>query len=56
MLLSQVLFDSSSSRHGYDDTSVGGTGIVHQAPAFGEDDYRVCLFHNILPKGFNFFF
>lgn len=20
-----------------------GTGIVHQAPAFGEDDYRVCL-------------
>lgn len=20
-----------------------GTGIVHQAPAFGEDDYRVCV-------------
>jgi isoleucyl-tRNA synthetase len=23
-------------------TSENGTGIVHQAPAFGEDDYRVC--------------
>lgn len=20
-----------------------GTGIVHQAPGFGEEDYRVCL-------------
>ena len=27
-----------------------GTGIVHQAPAFGEDDYRVCLHHNIIEK------
>ena len=26
-------------------TSDSGTGIVHQAPAFGEDDYRVCLAH-----------
>ena len=24
-----------------------GTGIVHQAPAFGEDDFRICRAHNI---------
>ena len=24
-----------------------GTGIVHQAPAYGEDDFRVCLAHGI---------
>ena len=28
-----------------------GTGIVHQAPAFGEDDYRVCIAHGIIHKG-----
>ena len=27
-----------------------GTGIVHQAPAFGEDDYRVCLEQGIIDK------
>lgn len=27
-----------------------GTGIVHQAPAFGEDDYRVCTTHGIINK------
>lgn len=27
-----------------------GTGIVHQAPYFGEDDFRVCLSHNIIKK------
>jgi isoleucyl-tRNA synthetase len=32
-------------------TEEGGTGIVHQAPAFGEDDYRTCLAHNICTKG-----
>jgi tRNA synthetases class I (I, L, M and V) len=32
-------------------TEEGGTGIVHQAPAFGEDDYRVCLLHGIVSKG-----
>lgn len=32
-------------------TDDAGTGIVHQAPAFGEDDYRVCLVHNIIKKG-----
>lgn len=27
-----------------------GTGVVHQAPAFGEDDYRICLANNIINK------
>ena len=29
-------------------TEESGTGIVHQAPAFGEDDQRVILEHGIL--------
>ncbi|KAI9297973.1 isoleucyl-tRNA synthetase [Neoconidiobolus thromboides FSU 785] len=28
-------------------TDDSGTGIVHQAPAFGEDDNRVCLSHGV---------
>jgi isoleucyl-tRNA synthetase len=32
-------------------TDDAGTGIVHQAPAFGEDDYRVCLGHGVITKG-----
>eukprot|EP00977_Amphora_coffeiformis_P029408 scaffold40463_cov206-Amphora_coffeaeformis.AAC.5 len=32
-------------------TDDAGTGVVHQAPAFGEDDYRVCLAHGIIQKG-----
>eukprot|EP00554_Chaetoceros_debilis_P006576 CAMPEP_0194072646 /NCGR_PEP_ID=MMETSP0149-20130528/329_1 /TAXON_ID=122233 /ORGANISM="Chaetoceros debilis, Strain MM31A-1" /LENGTH=1167 /DNA_ID=CAMNT_0038752545 /DNA_START=98 /DNA_END=3601 /DNA_ORIENTATION=+ len=32
-------------------TDDAGTGIVHQAPAFGEDDYRVCLAHGVIIKG-----
>jgi isoleucyl-tRNA synthetase len=24
-------------------TDADGTGIVHQAPAFGEDDHRICI-------------
>ena len=32
-------------------TDDAGTGIVHQAPAFGEDDYRVCLAHGVIQKG-----
>jgi isoleucyl-tRNA synthetase len=32
-------------------TEEGGTGIVHQAPAFGEDDYRACLAAGIIAKG-----
>ncbi|EPZ35451.1 Rossmann-like alpha/beta/alpha sandwich fold domain-containing protein, partial [Rozella allomycis CSF55] len=27
-----------------------GTGIVHQAPAFGEDDFRVCLKNGIIKE------
>jgi len=32
-------------------TDDAGTGVVHQAPAFGEDDYRVCIKHGIVTKG-----
>eukprot|EP00471_Norrisiella_sphaerica_P002539 CAMPEP_0184484866 /NCGR_PEP_ID=MMETSP0113_2-20130426/6536_1 /TAXON_ID=91329 /ORGANISM="Norrisiella sphaerica, Strain BC52" /LENGTH=1166 /DNA_ID=CAMNT_0026866049 /DNA_START=171 /DNA_END=3671 /DNA_ORIENTATION=+ len=32
-------------------TDGNGTGIVHQAPAFGEDDYRVCLKNDIIKRG-----
>eukprot|EP01103_Thecamoeba_quadrilineata_P019088 TRINITY_DN7596_c0_g1_i1.p1 TRINITY_DN7596_c0_g1~~TRINITY_DN7596_c0_g1_i1.p1 ORF type:complete len:1151 (-),score=290.53 TRINITY_DN7596_c0_g1_i1:51-3503(-) len=28
-----------------------GTGIVHQAPAFGEDDFRVCLVNGVISTG-----
>lgn len=28
-------------------TTTDGTGIVHQAPAYGEDDFRVCKAHGI---------
>ncbi|RHZ86220.1 hypothetical protein Glove_53g30 [Diversispora epigaea] len=31
-------------------TDDSGTGIVHQAPAFGEDDYRVCIANNIITE------
>lgn len=34
-------------------TDSDGTGIVHQAPAFGEDDYRVCLRNDVIDKGEN---
>ncbi|PBK74518.1 hypothetical protein ARMSODRAFT_952170 [Armillaria solidipes] len=29
-------------------TSADGTGIVHQAPAFGEDDHRIAIAHDVL--------
>lgn len=32
-------------------TDDSGTGIVHQAPAFGEDDYRVCIKNGVVEKG-----
>jgi len=32
-------------------TNDSGTGVVHQAPGFGEDDYRVCLANGIIEKG-----
>ncbi|KAL1435963.1 hypothetical protein MTO96_010725 [Rhipicephalus appendiculatus] len=31
-------------------TAESGTGVVHQAPYFGEDDYRVCLSHGAITK------
>lgn len=31
-----------------------GTGIVHQAPFFGEDDYRVCLKSGVIGKEDNY--
>ena len=31
-------------------TDDAGTGIVHQAPAFGEDDYRVCMANGVIEK------
>jgi isoleucyl-tRNA synthetase len=31
-------------------TDSDGTGIVHQAPAFGEDDYRICLANCVIDK------
>ncbi|KAL2238548.1 isoleucine--tRNA ligase, cytoplasmic [Sesamum indicum] len=34
-------------------TDDSGTGVVHCAPAFGEDDYRVCMEHGIISKGEN---
>ncbi len=32
-------------------TSDTGTGIVHCAPGFGEDDYRVCVEHGLIEPG-----
>ncbi|ETN41061.1 isoleucine-tRNA ligase [Cyphellophora europaea CBS 101466] len=32
-------------------TKTDGTGIVHQAPSFGEDDYRVAQEHGIINSG-----
>ncbi|XP_027168182.1 isoleucine--tRNA ligase, cytoplasmic [Coffea eugenioides] len=34
-------------------TADSGTGIVHCAPAFGEDDYRVCMENHMITKGEN---
>lgn len=31
-------------------TEDSGTGIVHQAPYFGEDDYRVCLANGVIKR------
>jgi len=31
-------------------TNDSGTGVVHQAPAYGEDDFRVCLENKIISK------
>jgi len=31
-------------------TADAGTGIVHQAPAFGDDDHRVAIAHGVIRK------
>ncbi|XP_077211966.1 tRNA synthetase class I (I, L, M and V) family protein [Tasmannia lanceolata] len=45
---SEVAFRVVSDNYVSDDS---GTGVVHCAPAFGEDDYRVCIDSNIIHKG-----
>ena len=35
-------------------TADSGTGIVHNAPAFGEEDYNVCLRHGIIKEDSTF--
>ncbi|KAF6150031.1 hypothetical protein GIB67_002813 [Kingdonia uniflora] len=45
---SDVAFRVVSDNYVTDDS---GTGIVHMAPAFGEEDYRVCLENQIINKG-----
>ena len=42
------------AHHKYSDnyvTAESGTGVVHQAPGFGEDDFRVCQHYGIIKKG-----
>ena len=34
-------------------TSEKGTGVTHLSPAFGEDDFRVCLKHGILKQDYS---
>ena len=31
-------------------TAESGTGVVHQAPYFGEDDFRVCLSFDVISR------
>lgn len=47
MELSDTAFRVVSDTYVTDDS---GTGIVHNAPAFGEDDYRVCIENQIINK------
>ncbi|XP_042489506.1 isoleucine--tRNA ligase, cytoplasmic-like [Macadamia integrifolia] len=48
--LSDVAFRVVADNYVTDDS---GTGVVHCAPAFGEDDYRVCIENQIIKKGEN---
>lgn len=45
---SDVAFKVVADNYVTDDS---GTGVVHCAPAFGEDDYRVCLENKIIKVG-----
>jgi len=29
-------------------TNDAGTGVVHSAPGFGDDDYKICVKHGII--------
>ncbi|KAL0911232.1 hypothetical protein M5K25_019356 [Dendrobium thyrsiflorum] len=44
---SEVAFSVVADNYVTDDS---GTGVVHCAPAFGEDDYRVCIAAGIIQK------
>lgn len=46
--LSSVAFKVIADEYVKDDS---GTGVVHCAPAFGEDDYRVCLLAGVIDSG-----
>ena len=50
VLILCLFFPPSCGSDGYV-TSDSGTGIVHQAPGFGEDDFRVCQNYGIIKKG-----
>lgn len=45
MNCSETAFRVVSDNYVTDDS---GTGVVHCAPAFGEDDYRVCVASGIM--------
>lgn len=47
MEFSDVAFRVVADNYVTDDS---GTGVVHCAPAFGEDDYRVCTENQIISK------
>ncbi|XP_020571290.1 isoleucine--tRNA ligase, cytoplasmic-like, partial [Phalaenopsis equestris] len=44
---SEVAFSVVADNYVTDDS---GTGVVHCAPAFGEDDYRVCIAAGVIQK------
>jgi len=47
MEMSDSAFRIAADNYVTDDS---GTGVVHNAPAFGEDDYRVCVENGIIRK------
>ena len=47
MEFSDVAFRIVADNYVTDDS---GSGIVHCAPAFGEDDYRVCMENQVISK------
>ena len=49
MALQETAFRVIADNYVTDDS---GTGVVHCAPAFGEDDHRVCLAAGIFEVGF----